>query len=77
VVASPVAIEGMDLEPGRHLLVAATPEEYRAQIDRIFHDRAFVDTMLRDAQAHVRATYGPAARTAGIRSAVAALIERP
>jgi glycosyltransferase involved in cell wall biosynthesis len=73
VVASPVAIEGMRLDPGRHLLVASTPGDYRVHIDRILHDRPFVETMLRDAQAHVRATYGPDARSTGMRASVAAL----
>jgi glycosyltransferase involved in cell wall biosynthesis len=74
VVASPVAIEGMRLEPERHVLVAASPADYRRQIERVLFDRPAVESLVRDAQAHVRETYGPSARTAGIRSAVAALI---
>jgi glycosyltransferase involved in cell wall biosynthesis len=76
VVASPVAIEGMDLEPGRHVLVAATPAEYRAHIERIVSDPPYVTSLVRSAQAHIRNTYGPVARSAGIRGAVDALIRR-
>jgi glycosyltransferase involved in cell wall biosynthesis len=75
VVASPVAIEGMQLEAGRHVLVASSPADYRAHIERVFTDRPFVDALLRDAQAHVRETYGPVARTDGIRRAAGALME--
>lgn len=74
VVASPVAIEGMTLEPGRHVLVASSPAEYRTHIERLLTDPPFAGALAAAAQAHVRSTYGPAARNAGIRGAVDALI---
>ena len=76
VVASPVAIEGMALEPGRHVLLAATPAEYRVQIDRLLSDPSFALSMARTAQDHVRGVYGPNARTAGIRGAVRDLLPK-
>lgn len=76
VVASPVAIEGMTIEPGRHVLVASSPAAYRAHIERIFADPAGVESLVKAAQAHVRSTYGPEARSVGIRGAVDALIDR-
>jgi polysaccharide biosynthesis protein PslH len=74
VIASPVAVAGMALEPGRHLLVASTPAEYRVHLDRLFSDRALAERLATTAQAHVRSTYGPEARSSGIRAAVEALI---
>jgi glycosyltransferase involved in cell wall biosynthesis len=70
VVASPVAIEGMDLEPEKHLLIALTPAEYRAQIERILNDPAFGSRLAEAARAHIYQTYGPDARSAGIRRLV-------
>lgn len=75
VVASPVAVEGMRLEAGRHVLVASTPAEYRSHIERIVSDAPYVESLLRAAQAHVRATYGPVARSHGIRAAAQAAIQ--
>jgi polysaccharide biosynthesis protein PslH len=71
VVASPVAIAGMTLEPGKHLLVAARPAEYRAQIERLLSDPAFARSMAGEAQAHIYRVYGPSARSEGIRGLVA------
>jgi glycosyltransferase involved in cell wall biosynthesis len=76
VVASPVAIEGMSLEAGRHLLVAARPAEYRSHVQRLLSDPEFGRSLAREAQSHVHAIYGPAARSEGIRRAARTLIER-
>jgi glycosyltransferase involved in cell wall biosynthesis len=67
VVASPVAIEGMDLDPENHLLVALSPAEYRARIERILGDPPFARRMAEEAKAHVYRVYGPSARETGIR----------
>ena len=75
VIASPVAVAGMALEPGRHVLVASTPAEYRAHVERLFADRSFAEALVTTAQAHVRSTYGPEARTTGIRAAAKALMK--
>jgi glycosyltransferase involved in cell wall biosynthesis len=74
VVASPVSIEGMLLEPGKHVLVASTPADYRVHVERLFADRDFASALIGAAWAHVHATYGPAARGAGIRGAVDVLL---
>ena len=37
-VASTVAAEGVDAEPGRHLLTASTPEEYADALCRVLDD---------------------------------------
>jgi glycosyltransferase involved in cell wall biosynthesis len=67
VVASPVAIEGMDLDPGKHLLLALTPAEYRTHIEHILADPAFAAGLAEAAKAHIYRTYGPDARSTGIR----------
>jgi glycosyltransferase involved in cell wall biosynthesis len=77
VVASPVAIEGMILEPGKHLLVAATPAEYRAHVERLLSDPAVGHALAREAQAHVHRTYGPAARLEGLRHLAESRMARP
>jgi glycosyltransferase involved in cell wall biosynthesis len=74
VVASAVAIQGMELEAGRHVLVADSPAEYRAHIDRLVTDRAFAARLAGAARERVRAVYGPAARSEGILRAVEGLL---
>lgn len=70
VVASPVAVEGMALEPGKHLLIAATPADYRTHIERLLADPALGATLAREASAHIYNVYGPQARSEGIRELV-------
>jgi glycosyltransferase involved in cell wall biosynthesis len=77
VVASPVAIEGMDLAPGKHLLVALTPAEYRTQIERILDDPAFARELADTAKAHIYDIYGPKARDEGIRALAGNLMDAP
>ena len=74
VVASPAAIDGMSLEPGRHVLVATRPAEYRAHIERLVSDPASAQALAIAAQAHARSTYGPTARSEGIRALARALM---
>jgi glycosyltransferase involved in cell wall biosynthesis len=38
IVAHPIALEGIDIEPEKHVLVARTPEEFVSQIVRLFRD---------------------------------------
>ena len=38
VVATPMAVEGMGLEHGRHLLLAKSPDEFAAAVIRVYHD---------------------------------------
>ena len=70
VVASPVAIEGMSLEPEKHLLVAPTPADYRAHIERLLADPVLGQSLAREAKAHIYRVYGPQARSEGIRDLV-------
>ena len=70
VVASPVAIEGMSLEPDKHLLIAPTPADYRAHIERLLGDPALGQSLAREAKAHIYRVYGPQARSVGIRALV-------
>ncbi len=70
VVASPVAVEGMALEPGQHLLIAATPAEYRTHIERLLADPARGAELAHAARAHIYRVYGPQARSEGIRNLV-------
>jgi glycosyltransferase involved in cell wall biosynthesis len=70
VVCSPVAIGGMDLEPGQHVLVAESPAEYRAHIQRILDDPAFARALAARASDRVRDLYGPEQRVQGLRAFV-------
>jgi glycosyltransferase involved in cell wall biosynthesis len=74
VVASPAAVEGMALEPGRHVLVAREPAEYRAHVGRLLADPAFGAGLAEAGRARVWEVHGPAARTEGIRGAVEGLL---
>jgi glycosyltransferase involved in cell wall biosynthesis len=67
VVASPVAIEGMSLEPGKHLLIAPTPADYQAHIESLLAEPALGQSLAREAKAHIYHVYGPQARSEGIR----------
>ncbi len=40
VVASPQALEGLAVEPGRHAIEAGTPQQWIAELDRLTHDPA-------------------------------------
>jgi len=40
VLAAPLCLQGMETEPGRHLLTATTPEEWRVGLERLLHDEA-------------------------------------
>lgn len=70
VVCSPVAVEGMGFEPGREVLVASTPEQYRAHLQRLFDDPAGALEIARRARDRVWTAHGPDARGPGLRSFV-------
>jgi glycosyltransferase involved in cell wall biosynthesis len=76
VVASPAAVEGLALEPGRHVLVATSPPEYRAHVERVLLDRTFATTLARAGQERAREVYGPGSRGAGIRACVERALAR-
>ncbi|HXV13406.1 MAG TPA: glycosyltransferase, partial [Candidatus Krumholzibacteria bacterium] len=78
VVCSPVAVEGMGLEAGRHVLVAESPSEYRAHVQRVFDEPAFALDLARAARERVWSAHGPDARGPGLRAFVErAMGERP
>lgn len=66
VVCSPVAVEGMGLEAGRHVLVAESPAEYRGHIERLLGDRAFALGLARAARERVWRVHGPESRGPGL-----------
>jgi glycosyltransferase involved in cell wall biosynthesis len=70
VVCSPVAVEGMGFEAGRHVLVAETPAEYRRHVERLLGDRAFALGIARAARERVWEAHGPETRGAGLRAFV-------
>ncbi len=45
VVATPIAVEGMHLEAGRDVLVAATPEQFAAEVVRLYRDATLWHTL--------------------------------
>lgn len=73
VVAAPVAVEGMDLEPGRHVLIATSPDEYRTHVARLLEDRDYAAALAARARSHAWETYGPAARGERLRAFVEGL----
>ncbi len=78
VVCSPVAVEGMGFEAGRHVLLASSPSEYRGHVDRLLADPGFALGIARAARERVWKAYGPDARGPGLRAFVErAMGERP
>ena len=65
VVSTSKGIEGLDVEAGRHLLVADTPDALAAEIVRVVSDEALGARLTSQARALVEARYewGPIART--------------
>jgi glycosyltransferase involved in cell wall biosynthesis len=57
VVCSPVAVEGLDLRPGEHLLVGESDEEIAAAILRLLDDPALASSLARAGRAQVEKRY--------------------
>lgn len=55
VVVGKAAMGGIHAEPGRDLIVAESPEEYRAGLERLLSDPALVERMGRAARAYILA----------------------
>jgi hypothetical protein len=53
VVASPVALEGLGLVPGRDVLLAETTEQYVSAISALWRDEAMSFELARNGQAYV------------------------
>jgi len=64
VVATPQAFEGIDAIPGRHLLVADTPDLFAQALDALFTHGDQADALGQAARAHVVHTYSWDARLA-------------
>lgn len=45
IAATPMAVEGMDVEDGRHFLLGYTPEELAGQVRRLLADRELADSI--------------------------------
>ena len=65
VVATPKGVEGLDLEPNRHVLVAENPDTLAAQIVRVVNDASLACRLVSEGRAVVRERYawGPIAST--------------
>lgn len=65
VVSTSKGIEGLDVEPDRHVLVADSPDALAAQVVRVVSDQALSSRLASEARALVRARYewGPIAST--------------
>ena len=70
VVCSPVAVEGMGLEPGRDVLLATTPAEYRSHLERLVADPSYGLHIARASREKVWNLHGPEARGPGLRAFV-------
>jgi glycosyltransferase involved in cell wall biosynthesis len=57
VVTTSIGCEGIALEPGRHALVADTPDEFAAATLRVLEDAELADALAREARALVEARY--------------------
>ncbi len=57
IVTTTVGLEGIDAVPERDVLVADTPEEFVAQVGRVFDDGALRRRLARNARALAEAVY--------------------
>jgi glycosyltransferase involved in cell wall biosynthesis len=57
LVCSPLAVEGLDVEPGRHLAVAADDEGIAREVVRLIEDPASADEMARRGRRRVEERY--------------------
>jgi len=57
VVATPAAVEGMDLKHGEQVLVADTPETYAQEIIRLYTDRVLWQHLVNGGKANVAKTF--------------------
>ncbi len=57
VVSTSIGAEGLEVEPGEHLLLADTPEDFAEAVEHCLLDRALFDRLGENALATVRARY--------------------
>lgn len=55
VVATPISCSGLDVEPGKHLLVAETPGGFAAAVEALLDDLELRETLVRAARGFVEA----------------------
>lgn len=72
VVATSIAAEGMGLVPGRHFLLADTPEEFAAAVSRLQGDEGLWNALRDAGRAHVEEHFGPDRMRRGVDLLVAA-----
>jgi polysaccharide biosynthesis protein PslH len=51
IVASPLAVQGLNVRPGEHLLVAESDEEFAAAVRRVLGDPPYRHLLARNARA--------------------------
>ncbi len=68
VVCSRLAVAGMGLESGTHVLIAEDPVAYRRHIERLLTDRGFALALAARARERVWEAYGPSVRGEGLRA---------
>jgi len=72
VVSTAVGCEGIDVQPGRHLLVENDPARFAAAVLRVLDDDALAASLARNARALVLARYDVAAVGASLSAALGA-----
>jgi len=75
VVATPQAVAGLDVEPGKHLMVAETPAGFRDAVQRILDEPGFAASLAREGRDLAWERYGPRARAEGIRACLEGLAD--
>jgi glycosyltransferase involved in cell wall biosynthesis len=75
-VSTSIGVEGLDLEPGRHVLIADEPAAFAKAVERLLTDRRLWTVMARAGRKHVKATNGKAVARRQFRAALAAAFSR-
>jgi glycosyltransferase involved in cell wall biosynthesis len=57
VVSTPKGVEGLDVQPGEHLLLGRTPAEFAEAVVRVLQDPALRQALAAQAVTHVRQRY--------------------
>jgi glycosyltransferase involved in cell wall biosynthesis len=57
VVSTPIGCEGLDVEHGRHLLIAGNPEDFARSVLDLLQDRALRERMAASARRLVEERY--------------------
>jgi glycosyltransferase involved in cell wall biosynthesis len=73
VVSTSVGCEGIDVESGRHLLVADEPQAFAAAVVRVLQDGALADRLRHEARALVLAKYDVPAVSTSVLDALASV----